>query len=73
MHGMISANRIHHLERRTPDKILLVVLKSFGDRFGHNLRWTRLQAQEMMRVSGFRVISLDEGRQILVVAKQVAA
>jgi ubiquinone/menaquinone biosynthesis C-methylase UbiE len=71
--GELVRYRIHHLERRTPGKILLVILKSFGDRFSHNPRWTRPQAQEMMRVSGFRVISLDEGRQILVVAEQVAA
>jgi ubiquinone/menaquinone biosynthesis C-methylase UbiE len=65
--------RIRHLERRTPGKVLLVILKSFGDRFSHTPRWTRLQAQQMMSTTGFKVVSLDEGRQILVVAEKAAA
>ena len=64
--------RIRHLERRTPGKILLVILKSFGDRFGNRPRWTRLQAQQMVSATGFKVVSLEEGRQILVVAEKAA-
>jgi len=64
--------RIRHLERRTPGRILLVVLKSFGDRFGNRPRWTRLQAQQMASATGFKVVSLEEGRQILVVAEKAA-
>jgi len=64
--------RIRHLERRTPGKILLVILKSFGDRFGNLPRWTRVQAQQIATVSGFKVVSLDEGRQIVVVAERAA-
>jgi ubiquinone/menaquinone biosynthesis C-methylase UbiE len=64
--------RIRHLERRTPGKILLVVLKSFGDRLGSTPRWTVPQAEQMTSASGFKVVSLEEGRQILVVAEKVA-
>ncbi len=70
--GEFVRYRIRHLERRTPGKILLVILKSFGDRFGNIPRWTMLQAQQMTSASGFKVISLDEGGQILVVAEKVA-
>ena len=68
--GELIRYRIRHLERRTPGKILLVILKSFGDRFSDTPRWTRLQAQQMMSTTGFKVVSLDEGRQILVVAEK---
>jgi ubiquinone/menaquinone biosynthesis C-methylase UbiE len=68
--GELIRYRIRHLERRTPGKILLVILKSFGDRLSDTPRWTRLQAQQMMSTTGFKVVSLDEGRQILVVAEK---
>jgi ubiquinone/menaquinone biosynthesis C-methylase UbiE len=73
--GELIRYRIRHLERRTPGKILLVILKSFGDRLSDTPRWTRLQAQQMMSTTGFEVVSFDEGRQILVVAgkRQVRA
>ena len=70
--GELIRYRIRHLERRTPSKMLLVVLKSFGDRFSNRPRWTRPQAQQMVTASGFRVVSLDEGRQILVVTEKTA-
>lgn len=62
--------RIRHLERRTSGKILLVILKTFGDRFHPTPRWTPPQAQQMMCGVGFEVVSLDESRQILVVAEE---
>jgi ubiquinone/menaquinone biosynthesis C-methylase UbiE len=62
--------RIRHLERRTPGKMLLVVLKCFGDRFHHSPRWTVARAQSMLNAMGFETISLEEGRQILVVAEK---
>jgi ubiquinone/menaquinone biosynthesis C-methylase UbiE len=71
--GELIRYRIRHLERRTPGKMLLVVLKSFGDRFSNIPRWTTLQAQQMTSASGFKVVSLGEGRQILVVAEKVVA
>jgi len=65
--------RVHHLEHRTPGKMLLVILKSLADRFSKTRRWTTSQAQQMMIASKFKVVSLDEGRQILVVAEKLAA
>jgi ubiquinone/menaquinone biosynthesis C-methylase UbiE len=71
--GELIRYRIRHLERRTPGTILLVILKSFGDRFSRIPRWTRLQAEQMMNAAGFKVVSLEEGRQILIVAEKMAA
>jgi ubiquinone/menaquinone biosynthesis C-methylase UbiE len=62
--------RIRHLERRTPGKIMLVVLKCFGDRLHHVPRWTVPQTQAMLNAIGFEIISLEEGRQILAVAEK---
>jgi ubiquinone/menaquinone biosynthesis C-methylase UbiE len=71
--GELVRYRIQHLERRTPGKILLVILKSFGDRFSDTPRWTRQQAQQLLTTAGLKVVSLDEGRQILAVAEKVTA
>jgi ubiquinone/menaquinone biosynthesis C-methylase UbiE len=71
--GDLIQYRIRHLERRTLGKILLVMLKSFGDRFSNTPRWTVPQAQQMIGAVGFKVVSSGEGRQILVVADKVAA
>ncbi|MEW6517184.1 MAG: class I SAM-dependent methyltransferase [candidate division FCPU426 bacterium] len=62
--------RIRHLERRTPGKMLWVVLKSFVDRFYPTFRWTAAQAEAMLSVSGFKVIRVEEERQILIVAEK---
>jgi SAM-dependent methyltransferase len=71
--GGLIRYRIRHLERRTLWKILLVIVKSYGDRFHNSPRWTVPQAQHMLRAAGIETVSLDEGRQILAVAKKVAA
>ena len=49
------------------------MLKSFADRFANTPRWTVPQAQQMMAAGGFTVVSLDEGRQLLVVGDKAAA
>jgi 2-polyprenyl-3-methyl-5-hydroxy-6-metoxy-1,4-benzoquinol methylase len=63
-------HRIRHLERRTPRKIMLVVLKCLGDRLHHVPRWTVPQTQVMLSAMGFEMISIEEGRQILAVAEK---
>lgn len=68
--GELIKYRIHHLEKRTPGKILLVILKCIGDRFHPSPRWTVSQTQEMLKAMGFEIMSLEEGRQILVVAEK---
>jgi len=70
--GELIRSRIRQLKRPTPGKMALVMLKSFADRFRDIPLWTMPQARQMMSDSGFKVISLDEGRQILVVAEKVA-
>jgi hypothetical protein len=42
-----------------------------ADKFSNIPRWTMQQAEHMMSAGGFKVISLDEGRQILVVAEKL--
>ena len=71
--GELVRYRIRYLERRTPARIALVMLKSFADRFANTPRWTVPQAQQMMAAGGFTVVSLDEGRQLLVVGDKAAA
>jgi len=65
--------RVRRLERRTPGKVLLVVLKSLGDRFHPTPRWTPSQAQQMVGAGGFEFVSFKEGRQLLVVAEKMDA
>jgi ubiquinone/menaquinone biosynthesis C-methylase UbiE len=62
--------RMRHLEKRTPGKILLVILKSFADRYGNSPRWSPTQARQMASAGGFRLVALEEGRQILLVAER---
>ncbi len=63
--------RIRHLERRTPGKMLLVVLKCLADRYHRSPRWTLAQTQTMLAATGFEILELEEGRQILAVAEKV--
>jgi ubiquinone/menaquinone biosynthesis C-methylase UbiE len=70
--GALIRYRIRHLERRTLSNILLVIVKSSGERWVQMPRWTMLEAQQMISTSGFNVIDLTEGRQIIVVAEKVA-
>ncbi len=63
-------HRIRHLDKRTPGKIMLVVLKCLGDRLHHVPRWTVPQTQVMLDAMGFEMISIEEGRQILAVAEK---
>ena len=62
--------RLRYLTRRTPGKILLVILKSFADRYGNSPRWNPADAQHMVGSAGFKLVSLEEGRQILLVAEK---
>lgn len=63
--------RIRHLERQTPGKVLLVVLKCLGDRYHPSARWTVAQTQTMLAAMGFQTVALEEGRQILAVAEKM--
>jgi len=67
----IIRDRVGRLEGRKPDKMLLVVIKTFADRYGGAKRWTPAQAEEMLTSNGFGILSLSEGRQILAVAEKV--
>jgi ubiquinone/menaquinone biosynthesis C-methylase UbiE len=65
--------RVRHLERPSLGKVMLVMLKSFADRYSHRPCWTVLQAEQLVSNCGFGVIFIDEGKQILVVAEKIAA
>lgn len=69
--GALIRDRIRHLERRTLNNILLVIVKSCGERWVQMPRWSVLEAEQMINSSGFNVIDLTEGRQIIVVAEKV--
>ncbi len=71
--GGLIRHRIENLERRTPGKILLVILKTLGDRYGNMVHWTVPQVRQMIKANGFRLISIEEGRQILAVAEKPGA
>jgi SAM-dependent methyltransferase len=70
--GALIRDRVRHLERRTLSNILLVIVKSCGERWVQMPCWTMGEAQHMISSSGFKVIDLTEGRQIIVVAEKVA-
>jgi len=64
----LARHRVRQLERRTPGKVLLVILKSLGDRYGGTPRWTAAQARQMASDAFLQRVSLEEGRQILAIA-----
>jgi ubiquinone/menaquinone biosynthesis C-methylase UbiE len=68
--GELVRYRLRHLERRTPWKTLLVVVKACGDRFYDNPSWTASQARDMLATAGFEVVAVGEDRQIIVVAEK---
>jgi ubiquinone/menaquinone biosynthesis C-methylase UbiE len=62
--------RIRHLARRTPGRVLLVLLKALGDRYSHTTRWSAAEAEEMVRSAGFAPLRLGNEWQILVMAER---
>ncbi len=62
--------RLRHLERRTPGRVLLVLLKALGDRYGGTTRWTTAEAEEMVRRAGYAPLYLEDEWQILVVGER---
>jgi SAM-dependent methyltransferase len=69
--GMLIRDRIRNLDRRTPSNILLVMLKSCGERWSQMPRWTTLEAEQLISACGFKVVDLTEGKQIVVVAEKI--
>ena len=68
--GELIRFRIRHLERRTPGKVLLVIVKSYGDQFHNTPTWTVPQTQKMLSPIGFKTVAIEERRQLLVVAEK---
>jgi ubiquinone/menaquinone biosynthesis C-methylase UbiE len=68
--GELIQYRLRHLQRQTPWKSLLVVVKACGDRFNDNPSWTAQQARYMLATAGFEVVALGEDQQIIVVAEK---
>jgi len=62
--------RIRHMARRTPPGVLMVAVKSLGDRFGRAPRWTLESAESMLGGAGFRVLEKEDSRQLLVAAEK---
>jgi ubiquinone/menaquinone biosynthesis C-methylase UbiE len=69
--GELIRYRIRHLEMQTPGKMLLVIVKSFADRYHNSQTWTAPQAQKMLNAIGLRMVATEKGRQLLVVAKKL--
>jgi ubiquinone/menaquinone biosynthesis C-methylase UbiE len=68
--GELIRYRIRHLEKRTLGKMLLVIVKSYADRYYNGQTWTVPQAQKMSSEIGFEIVALEDGRQLLVIAKK---
>lgn len=66
--AQVIRTRARDLRRRTPGKILLVVVKALADRYHRGARWTVEDASNMLQAAHFAVLSLDEGPQILAAA-----
>jgi SAM-dependent methyltransferase len=62
--------RLRHLERRTPGRVLLVLLKALGDRYCSTTRWSTAEAEGMVRSAGFAPLYLENEWQILVLAER---
>jgi SAM-dependent methyltransferase len=69
--GKTIHHRLCHLEGRTLGKMLLVVLKTLGDRYHPIPMWTELDARGMLGALGFETVAVAEGRQLVVVAAKV--
>ena len=64
----VIRGRVDQLQRRTPGKILLVVVKALADRYHRGARWTVADATAMLQAANFVPRSIEEGPQILAVA-----
>jgi SAM-dependent methyltransferase len=69
--GTLIKHRIRHLDKPTPGKILLVTVKSLGDKYHPTPTWTDPQIRELLGRVGFDTTTVIEGRQLVVVAKRM--
>lgn len=60
--------RIQDLEKKTPWRVALVATKVWAERTGSTRFWTAEALQEMIRNSQFRVLSVNQGPPIVIVA-----
>jgi ubiquinone/menaquinone biosynthesis C-methylase UbiE len=66
-------HRIQDLDKKTLWRVALVATKVWGERTGGTRFWTTEALQDMLQRSRFRVLSVDQGPPIVVVASKTAA
>jgi ubiquinone/menaquinone biosynthesis C-methylase UbiE len=64
-------DRLQHHKHRTPWKTALIAAKTWAERTGKTRYWTAPELCKMLAVSQFSVLSLDDGRPLVVVAEKV--
>lgn len=60
--------RIQDLEKKTPRRVALVATKVWAERTGSTRFWTADALQEMLKSSQYRVLSVNPGPPIVIVA-----
>ena len=63
-------SRIQELEKQTPWRVALVAIKAWAERTGSTRFWTAEALQDMLDAAKFRVLSMDQGPPILIVASR---
>jgi ubiquinone/menaquinone biosynthesis C-methylase UbiE len=63
-------HRIQDLEMKTLWRVALVATKVWAERTGSTRFWTAEALQEMLKSSHFRVLSVDQGPPIVIVARR---
>jgi ubiquinone/menaquinone biosynthesis C-methylase UbiE len=65
--------RIQDLEKKTPWRVALVATKVWAERTGSTRFWTAEALQEMLKSSQFRMLSVNQGPPIVIVARRTEA
>ena len=65
--------RIQELEKKTPWRVALVATKVWAERTGGTRFWSAGALQEMLKSSRFKVLSVNQGPPIVIVARKTEA
>lgn len=64
--------RFNNLDKRNIANYILLIIKSIGDKYTKTIRWTLKEAQDLLTSTGFKIVSIEEDKQILVIGEKIA-
>ena len=63
--------RFNNLERQNITNYVLVIIKSIGDKYSRTIRWNSNMAENLLVSIGFKIVSIEEDKQLLVIAEKI--